>query len=98
MRERLRPFGGRLSIRIRAYAGTEVLAEIPLRSLFERIGENNRRSLRDEIMSRPRVLLADDHRMLIDALKGVFWSLVVEVVGEVSDGRALVEAAVHVAT
>lgn len=43
-------------------------------------------------MSRPRVLLADDHRMLIDALKRVLEPRC-EVVGEVSDGRALVEAA-----
>ena len=43
-------------------------------------------------MNRPRVLLADDHRMLTDALKSVLESRC-EVVGTVSDGRALVEAA-----
>jgi len=43
-------------------------------------------------MSRPRVLLADDHRMLADALKGVLEPRC-EVVGTVSDGRALLEAA-----
>lgn len=43
-------------------------------------------------MSRPRVLLADDHRMLTDALKGVLESRY-EIVGTVSDGRALLEAA-----
>ena len=43
-------------------------------------------------MSRPRVLLADDHRMLTDALKGVLEPRC-EVVGSVGDGRALVEAA-----
>jgi len=43
-------------------------------------------------MSRPRVLLADDHRMLTDALKRVLEPRC-EVVGTVDDGRALVEAA-----
>jgi DNA-binding NarL/FixJ family response regulator len=43
-------------------------------------------------MKRPRVLLADDHQMLADALKGVVEPRC-EVVGIVSDGRALLEAA-----
>src|SRR5271165_2764593 len=43
-------------------------------------------------MSRPRVLLADDHRMLTDALKSVLASSC-EVVAMVSDGRALLEEA-----
>ena len=43
-------------------------------------------------MKRPRVLLADDHRMLADALKSVIEPRC-EVVGIVSDGRALLEAA-----
>ena len=43
-------------------------------------------------MSRPRVLLADDHRMLTDALKRILEPRC-EVVGTVDDGRALVEAA-----
>ena len=43
-------------------------------------------------MKRPRVLLADDHRMLADALKSVIEPLC-QVVGVVSDGRALLEAA-----
>jgi DNA-binding NarL/FixJ family response regulator len=42
--------------------------------------------------SRPRVLLADDHRMLLDALKRVVEPRC-EVVGMVSDGRALLTAA-----
>src|SRR5208337_477384 len=45
-------------------------------------------------MSRPRVLLADDHRMLTDALKRVLEPRC-EVVGTVRDGRELVEAAVN---
>jgi DNA-binding NarL/FixJ family response regulator len=43
-------------------------------------------------MNRPRVLLADDHQMLLDALKEVLEPRF-EVVGTVADGRALVEAA-----
>ncbi|HEY4979870.1 MAG TPA: response regulator transcription factor [Candidatus Acidoferrum sp.] len=43
-------------------------------------------------MRRPRVLLADDHRMLADALKSVVEPHC-EVVGIVGDGRALLEAA-----
>ena len=43
-------------------------------------------------MKRPRVLLADDHQMLADALKSVIEPRC-EVVGIVSDGRALLEAA-----
>ena len=43
-------------------------------------------------MSRPRVLLADDHRMLTDASKRILEPRC-EVVGTVIDGRALLEAA-----
>lgn len=43
-------------------------------------------------MRRPRVLLADDHQMLADALKRVL-EPGCEVVGTVGDGRALLEAA-----
>ena len=43
-------------------------------------------------MTRPRVLLADDHQMLAEALKSVIEPRC-EVVGTVSDGRALLEAA-----
>jgi DNA-binding NarL/FixJ family response regulator len=42
-------------------------------------------------LRRTRVLLADDHQMLVDALKGVLEPQF-EVVGTVCDGRALVEA------
>ncbi len=45
-------------------------------------------------MIRPRVLLADDHQMLLDALKGVLEPRC-EVVGTAKDGRALLEAAVR---
>ena len=42
--------------------------------------------------SRPRVLVADDHQMLVDALKGVLEPRC-EIVGTVSDGRELLKVA-----
>jgi DNA-binding NarL/FixJ family response regulator len=44
------------------------------------------------VTSRPRVLLADDHLMMAEALKSLL-SADFELVGVVEDGRALVEAA-----
>jgi DNA-binding NarL/FixJ family response regulator len=43
-------------------------------------------------MKRPRVLLADDHQMLLDALESLL-EPTYEVVGLVTDGRALLKAA-----
>ncbi|HEV3449211.1 MAG TPA: response regulator transcription factor [Gemmataceae bacterium] len=43
-------------------------------------------------MNRPRVLLADDHRLLREAFAGLLESIC-EVVGAVADGRALLAAA-----
>ena len=43
-------------------------------------------------MSRPRVLLADDHRIVAEGLKGIL-TPEFELVGIVEDGQALVEAA-----
>lgn len=43
-------------------------------------------------MNRPRILLADDHTMLLTAFRELL-SPTCDVVGEVSDGRALLEAA-----
>src|SRR5271170_3064205 len=51
---------------------------------------NDRR--RNDIMGRPRVLLADDHQMLLDALKELL-EPDYEVVGLVSNGRALLKVA-----
>jgi DNA-binding NarL/FixJ family response regulator len=45
-------------------------------------------------MSRPRVLLADDHRMIAEALKSLL-EQEFELVGVVEDGRQLVETARH---
>jgi DNA-binding NarL/FixJ family response regulator len=46
----------------------------------------------NKILRRPRVLLADDHQMLVDALKRILEPRC-EVVGTVSDGRELLKAA-----
>jgi DNA-binding NarL/FixJ family response regulator len=45
-------------------------------------------------LTRPRVLLADDHQMLLDALTGVLEPRY-QVVGTAKDGRALLEAAAN---
>jgi DNA-binding NarL/FixJ family response regulator len=45
-------------------------------------------------LTRPRVLLADDHQMLLDALKGVLEPRY-QVVGTAKDGRALLEVAAN---
>ena len=42
-------------------------------------------------LDRPRVLLADDHRMVAEGLKSLF-SAEFELIGVVEDGRALIEA------
>jgi DNA-binding NarL/FixJ family response regulator len=47
---------------------------------------------KDRLAGRTRVLLADDHQMLADALKGILEPRF-EVVGTVRDGRTLVETA-----
>jgi DNA-binding NarL/FixJ family response regulator len=44
-------------------------------------------------MKRPRILLADDHVLVAEALRGMLAS-VYDVVGTVNDGRSLVDAAV----
>jgi DNA-binding NarL/FixJ family response regulator len=43
-------------------------------------------------MKRPRILLADDHRMVAEGLKSLL-AAEFELVGVVEDGRALVESA-----
>jgi len=43
-------------------------------------------------MNRPRVLLADDHKIVLEGLKSLLGGEF-EVVGSVEDGRALVEQA-----
>ena len=43
-------------------------------------------------MKKPRILLADDHRMVAEGLRGLL-ELDYDLVGIVEDGRALLEAA-----
>src|SRR5215469_3778866 len=50
------------------------------------------RSLQEAIMPLPRVILADDHTLIIEAFSKLLESHC-EVVGTVSDGRTLVEIA-----
>jgi DNA-binding NarL/FixJ family response regulator len=45
-------------------------------------------------MSRPRVLLADDHRIVVEGLRGILTPHV-DLVGVAEDGQAMVEAAVR---
>ncbi len=45
-------------------------------------------------MSKPRILLADDHAIVLEGQKGLFAPLF-EIVGAVCDGRSLVEAALR---
>jgi DNA-binding NarL/FixJ family response regulator len=54
--------------------------------------KNTKYSYKAWAMQRIRVLLADDHQMLLDALKRILEPRY-EVVGTVRDGRALLEAA-----
>ena len=87
MRERLRLVDGKLSIVSGPMQGTEIHAEIPLSSRYGGRTRNRTCGRRNRVMTRPRVLLADDHRMFADALKKVLEPRC-EVVGTVSDGRA----------
>jgi DNA-binding NarL/FixJ family response regulator len=51
------------------------------------------KSISDSMIHRPRVLLADDHTMLLDAFRRLL-EPECEIVGTASDGRALIELAV----
>lgn len=55
------------------------------------VGDRNF-GVQDSLILRPRILIADDHRELLDALRPLLDELG-EVVGMVEDGLALVEAA-----
>jgi len=46
-----------------------------------------------QTLTRPRILLADDHTMVIEGLRSLLESKGHDVVGFVADGRALIEAA-----
>ena len=81
IRERLRLIGGKLDIESRPGQGTMVLAWIPLRNLLELT-----------MISRPRVLLAEDHARVAEVLKSILEDEF-DVVGTVADGLMLLDAA-----
>ena len=81
MRERLRLVNGTLDIESAPGRGTAIVAWVPAR-----------RSAAMSSARRPRVLLADDHLMVAEALKSLL-AAEFDLVGVVEDGRALVEAA-----
>jgi DNA-binding NarL/FixJ family response regulator/two-component sensor histidine kinase len=79
MRERVRLVNGTLDIESAAGQGTTVIAWVPRRR-------------GDDPTRRPRVLLADDHVVVAEALKSLL-APEFDLVAVVADGRALVEAA-----
>ena len=95
MRERLRLVGGELSIVTQACGGTRVEARVPQPAPFTggsdgcgAAGFNSPVPCRGCLMKPPRVLIADDHRML----REIFAQLLephCDVVGQSADGRAL---------
>ncbi len=96
---RLRPGGGALAGRTRAvqHGGAGPPGS---RGAFRRLragarhdGHGPRFRGRERVMKKPRVLLADDHRILAEGVRGLLESEF-ELVGIVSDGRELVEAAI----
>ena len=106
MRERLRLVGGEISIDSRPSGGTRIDVRIPLvapadAATGRRFAPATDRSYhepgdastpREAAMRRPRVLLADDHRLVREAFARLL-EPDCDVVGAVADGRALLAAA-----
>ena len=87
MQERLRLVGGEI----------EYFLATPTRYAHRCFGSPEPRIvelkiLREDFMKRPRVILADDHTLMLDALKNLI-EPEFEVVGTFADGHSLVEAA-----
>ncbi len=80
MEERARSVYGRLTITAQPGHGTQIALEVPLPV--------------EQPMKRPRVLLADDHPMVLEEIRSVL-APNCEIVETVADGRALVEAALR---
>ena len=90
MAERARFVHGRLSIDSHAGKGTRIDVRVPIaRSRCFRLRIPKDRS---PVNRRPRVLLADDHTMLLDAFRRLLEPRC-EIVGTAGDGRALLELA-----
>ena len=96
MRERLRVLHGTVRVESTPSQGTRIEVWIPAASLqASAFAETRARPgilPRHPFMRRPRILLADDHVLMAEALKHLLQADF-DVVGTVSDGRALLKAA-----
>jgi DNA-binding NarL/FixJ family response regulator/two-component sensor histidine kinase len=80
MKERARSVNGTLAITALPGQGTQIALEVPLPV--------------QQLIERPRVLLADDHPVVLEEIRSVL-APNYEIVELVADGRALVEAALR---
>jgi DNA-binding NarL/FixJ family response regulator len=80
MKERAHSVNGKLTITAQLGQGTQIALEVPLPM--------------EQLSKRPRVLLADDHPMVLEDIRSVI-APNCEIVETVADGRALVEAALR---
>jgi CheY-like chemotaxis protein len=80
MKERAHSVNGKLKIAAELGQGTQIVLEVPLPA--------------EQLMKRPRVVLADDHPVVLEEIRSVLASNC-EIVETVADGRALVEAALR---
>jgi CheY-like chemotaxis protein len=99
MQERLRVIRGTIVVDSAPSRGTRIEVWVPAASLRVRIRRRERgdasrtaRRRRGHPMTRPRILLADDHTMMAEALRALLRQSSTSVV-PVSDGRALLRAA-----
>ena len=80
MKERIRMANGTLSITSQPGQGTEIVASVPLSGGLS--------------VKRLRILLGDDHALILNGIKGLVESHY-EVVGSEENGKALIEAALR---
>jgi PAS domain S-box-containing protein len=80
MKERAHSINGKLTITGRLGYGTQIALKVPLQV--------------QQPLERPRVLLADDHPVVLEEIRSVL-APSCEIVQTVADGRALVEAALR---
>ena len=95
MSERARFVHGRLSVESHAGKGTRVEVRVPIAAADESLLKPMRSEKTTNPMNRrPRILLADDHTMLLDAFRRLLEPRC-EIVGTASDGRALIDLAAN---
>lgn len=82
MRERAEEVGGRLEVRSAPGQGTQVIVQLPLRA-----------SPADMPLESLRVLLADDHPLILEGIKNLLMTRGVDVVDMAHDGEEAVELA-----